>query len=279
MVSDNSSNGSNGLASLQDRLNEPGVAEGLNRLLDRMGSINFAIEAIEGFVARGDVIAESVADTVKDLKAGTEHANLGAMVKQAPEMFETGTKLAHVSKHMNFDELEKSAILERLTDRQTLATLNELFDKLPLIAFTLEALEGFLNRGDTIVENVAAMVGDLKKTNGLPIEQIASTLETLPKLKALSDQLLSSQLMGKNMEKIIGAGVGMVDAGMLDPQVVGTLGELGKKMVEAFQEVNSRPVPPVGGMWAMFKASRDPDVQKSTGFLIAFAKAFAKYLK
>jgi hypothetical protein len=180
---------------------------------------------------------------------------------------------------MNFEELEKSAILERLTDPQTLATLNELFDKLPLIAFTVQALEGFLNRGDTIVENVAAMVGDLKKSNGLPTEQIASMLETIPKLKELSDQLLKSQLMGKNMDKIIGAGVGMVDAGMLDPKVVGTLGQLGKQMVDAFQEVNSRPVPPVGGMWAMFKASRDPDVQKSTGFLIAFAKAFAKYLK
>ncbi len=49
----NSSTGLHGSELLQERLNDPQVAEGLARLLDRVDSVSFAVEAVEGFVARG----------------------------------------------------------------------------------------------------------------------------------------------------------------------------------------------------------------------------------
>jgi len=85
--------------------------------------------------------------------------------------------------------------------------------------------------------------------------------------------------MGDGLPKVIDAGVSMVDSGMLDRQVVSTLGDLGKKTVETYNEVSSKPVPPVGGLFATLRATKDPDVQKSVGFFFAFAKAFAKHLK
>ncbi len=281
--------GSNGFANngkldgwqaIQERLQDPQVVSGISRLLDHMDSINFAVEAFEGFISRGEVIVESVAGTVHDLKAAEAGGAIGSLVEQAPELIETGTRLARASQAINVDELEKSRLLERLTDPATLQTLNQLLDKLPLAAFLLESLDGFLQRGDSIVENVTAIVADLKRgKSDISIDQITTSLQSLPKLKELGDQLLESDLMGDKMNKIINAGVGMVDSGMLDKKVVSTLGDLGKKMVDTFEEVRAGNPQPIGGLWGMLKASRDPDVQKSFGFLVAFAKAFARHLR
>ena len=55
----------NGVASsaeqLHDRLNDPKTADALNRLLDRLDVVAFAAESMEGFISRGEVIADSVA--------------------------------------------------------------------------------------------------------------------------------------------------------------------------------------------------------------------------
>ncbi|HMO16069.1 MAG TPA: DUF1641 domain-containing protein [Pirellulaceae bacterium] len=274
-------NGSgSGVDVLQQRLNDPEVAAGIARLLERLDSINFVAEAIESAVSRGDVIIGSVTDTINDLKKADAGAHINALVQQAPQLIETGSQFANVSKNVNFAELDKSQLLERLTDPTTLQTLNQLLDQLPLIAFLLQTLEGFLQRGDTIVENIAAMTSDLKRSeSNISLDQITDSLKSLPKLKELGDQLSESELIGDKMDKIINAGVGMVDAGMLDEKVVGTLGDLGKKMVDTFQEIKSQPTQPVGGLWRMLKASRDPDVQQSFGFLIAYAKAFSKHIR
>lgn len=273
----------NGVASsaeqLHDRLNDPNVADGLNRLLDRLDIVSFAVESMDGFVRRGEVIADSVASTVGDLKdVGNEDTM--ALLKKAPKMLETGTKLADAAGSMNVDELAKSKVLERLTDPQTLNTLNALLDRLPLAAFMLESLEGFISRGDTIADNVSDMVGDLKLGDAkIDVNQFKSILESLPKFKEAGDKLLESDLMGDGLPKVIDAGVSMVESGMLDKEVVTILGDLGKKSAETYKEIAAKPVEPVGGLWATLRATKDPDVQKSVGFFFAFAKAFAKHLK
>ena len=61
-------------------------------------------------------------------------------------MLKAGTQLAEAASDLNVEELMHSKVLERLTDAETLATLNQLLDKLPLIAFLLESLEGFISR-------------------------------------------------------------------------------------------------------------------------------------
>ena len=234
---------------------------------------------MDGFIKRGEVIADSVTSTVGDLKGVGDESTL-ELIKKAPKMLETGTKLADAAGSMNVDELAKSKVLERLTAPQTLNTLNELLDRLPLAAFMLESLEGFISRGDTIAESVAEAVGELKLGDAkIDVSQFQSLIESLPKLKEAGDKLLDSDLMGDGLPKVIDAGISMVDSGMLDKEVVAILGDLGKKSAETYKEVASKPVEPVGGLWATLKATKDPDVQKSAGFFFAFAKAFAKHLK
>lgn len=268
---------------LHRRLEDPKVAEGLNRLLDRVDSIAFAVEAFEGFVARGDVIANSVASAVSEFKsAGGENAESGKLVEfleQAPKMIDTGAKLASVGQQAHLDDLAQSQLVARLTEPQTLALLNQLVDKLPLIAIMVESIEGFVRRGDTIAENVAGMVQELKQSDKkLDIAKIGSFLQNLPKFQEMGEHLLSSSLADDGLPKVIDAGVSMINSGMLDKDVVATLGDLGRATVHTFVEVKNQNPPPVGGLWAMMRASKDPDVQKSVGFFFAFAKAFAKHL-
>ena len=70
----------NGVASsaeqLHDRLNDPKVADGLNRLLDRLDIVSFAVESMDGFIKRGEVIADSVTSTVGDLKGVGDESTL-----------------------------------------------------------------------------------------------------------------------------------------------------------------------------------------------------------
>jgi uncharacterized protein YjgD (DUF1641 family) len=271
--------GSSATGRLQERLNDPKVAQGLNRLLDQLDTVSFAVESVDGFIRRGEVITDTLSEGVAELK-GTESSKAVELLQNAPQMLQTGAKLADAAAEMDIDELAKSKVLERLTDPQTLETLNQLLDKLPLIAFFLESLEGFISRGDTIADNLSAAVGELKLGElNLDISSLLPLLEALPQLKEAGEKLLDSDLMGDGLPKVIDAGVSMVDSGMLDRQVVSTLGDLGKKTVETYNEVSSKPVPPVGGLFATLRATKDPDVQKSVGFFFAFAKAFAKHLK
>lgn len=202
------------------------------------------------------------------------------LIQKAPQLIETGTKLAEAAGAMDVDELARSKVLERLTDPATLETLNQLLDRLPLASFLLESLEGFIGRGETIADNLAGVVGELNLSEPkIDTSQLSSLLEALPKFREAGEKLLDSDLMGDGLPKVIDAGVTMVDSGMLDKEVVGILGDLGKKSAQTYQEVASKPVEPVGGLWATLKATKDPDVQKSVGFFFAFAKAFAKHLK
>lgn len=263
---------------LQQRLNDPHVVQGLARLLDRIDSVSFAVEAVEGLVARGDVIADSVAGAVSELK----HADSrwSALVQQTPDLLETGAKFANASKGINIDEVQRSQILERLSEAKTLGLINSLLDRLPLIAFLAESLEDLVKRGEEIADNATGMVQELKLNEvQIDLAQSKALLSQLAKWQAIGEQVLQSRLAGEDLPKAIEAGANLVDSGMLDEKVVATLGKVGRQAVDSYLKVSNSPVQPVGGLWAMMRASKDPDVQKTVGFAVAFAKEFAKHLK
>ncbi len=263
---------------LQERLTDPRTMAGLNRLLDHLDTINFAVDSMEGFIGRGEVIADSVASSVGDLKA-LDNEQTRDLLRKTPGYLATGRRLADAAGDMDVDQLAQSKVLQRLTDPETLVALNQLLDQLPLAAFLLDSLEGFIARGETIADNLADGVKELRSgESSFDPAQLTSLLAALPKFREAGEKLLNSDLMGEGLPKVIDAGVSMVDSGMLDKQVVAILGELGKKSAETYQEVNAKPIQPIGGMWATLKATKDPDVQKTMGFFFAFAKAFAKHL-
>ena len=267
-----------GAALLQQRLSDPRVAEGLARLLDRIDSVSFAVEAVEGLVARGDVIADSVADAVNEFKQ--VDSRWSVLIKQTPELMETGARLAVASRGIDVEEVQRSHLLERISQPETLALINSLLDRLPLITFLAESMEELLKRGEVITDNVTEIVQELKRSEvQFDFSKAKALLEQLPKLQAMSEQILQSRLAGEDLPKAIEASANLVDSGMLDEKVLSTLGRVSRQVVDGYLKVSAQPVPPLGGIWALMRALKDPDVQKTVGFGLAFAKEFAKNLK
>jgi uncharacterized protein YjgD (DUF1641 family) len=262
---------------LLERLSEPAVSEGLNRLLDRMDTLSIIAESLDGFIRRGEVIAENLASTVGELK----HVDVGdtaGLMEKAPQYLKTGTKMADAACSINIDELQQSKILERLTDPTTLSALNNLLDRLPLIAFFANAMQGFLERGETFTDNLGSLISEFHLREIDP-QKVNQLLESIPKLQQVGEKLLDSGLLDKGMTQLLDAGSHMLETGMLDTKVVTTLGELGRISSKTYQEVSHKEIQPIGGIFAIMRATKDPDVQKSLGFAFAFAKEFAKHIK
>lgn len=268
---------SSGLTSIEQRLNDPNVAQSLNRLLDRLDSVAFFVESMDGFVRRGETIIDSISSTVDELKQSQSGDSLD-LLQKTPQMFKTGTDLAQAAAVMNVGRLNESKVLERLTDASTLEALNKLLDQLPLISFLMQALSDFMERGEVVADNLAGVVQELHLKEMDPTK-VVKLMESLPKLQEAGEKLLASDLLGDNLHKLMDAGTSVLQSGMLDEHIVNRLGMLGKQTIAAYDEAASRPVQPVGGLFAMLRVMKDPDVQKVLGFGVAFAKAFAKNIK
>ncbi len=62
----------------------------------------------------------------------------------------------------------------------------------------------------------------------------------------------------------------LLDSGMLDPEVIATLGRLGK----ALSATTDTAPEPVGGLFATLKVLKEPAVQRSLGFAVEVARQF-----
>lgn len=261
---------------LQERLQDPMVAQSLHRLLDKLDSVAFFVESVDGFVRRGDVIADSLASTVAEMR---DHSDMSYdMLKKVPQAMKMGSDLAEAASSMKVENLTESKILERLTEPGTLAAINQLLDQLPLLAMLGQMLEKFLVRGDVIADNLSDAIKELHLKDIGP-ERMLRTLEALPKLQEIGDQLIQSGLLGEGVQTIVDAGKAAIDAGLLDHDNVATLSQLGRQSADALREAQQQPAAPVVGIFGMMRMMRDPEVQKSLGFMMAFAKSFAKRLK
>ncbi len=144
----------------------------------------------------------------------------------------------------------------------------------------VESLQQFIGRSEVIAENVADAVHEWK-LDQIPFDaaKAGELLSQIARWQSVASQVIQSRLMEEDLPKALKASADLVDSGMLDEQVVKTLGRIGRQAVDALNKVNEGPIQPVGGLWGMMRASKDPDVQKTVGFAFAFAKEFAKHLQ
>jgi uncharacterized protein YjgD (DUF1641 family) len=84
-------------------------------------------------------------------------------------------------------------LLDRLNEPRTLEALNRLLDHAELLAFSASSLDRLVRRGDVIVENVAASVGELRgalpSAPRLDTAAAARLVQQLPRLIELANQL------------------------------------------------------------------------------------------
>lgn len=236
------------------RLDDPRTAEALERLLDRLDLVAFAVEAADGFLRRGEQLTENIHDALQE--AAAPAGDTAAWAEQLPQLVAAATKLAPVLTSPALTRFLASGLLGRLAAPATLTALQQLLDHLPLLAFVLESFDGLLRHGEELTENVAESLHEARKLT-LPLE--AKTL----------------QQMLEGVPKVIDAVTALIHAGLFDPEVVAVLVEVGRQMAGPYNEAKYRPDSPVGP-WGLFKALRDPDVQRALGVGLYIVKRYGQ---
>lgn len=82
----------NSLDGLADRLNDPKVADSLNLLLDNIDALAFLAMGLNGFLQRGDTIAESLSAGVTQIREAS-NGSLDGLGDQASDLLAMGKTL------------------------------------------------------------------------------------------------------------------------------------------------------------------------------------------
>ena len=277
-------NGSNGVATLQARLNEPQTAAALNRLLDR-------IETLEQTVGR-------LADVLEQAPG---------MVAMVGDMADETVRQA-AARGVNVEERLKTALAlaERLTAEETAVKLNQLLDLADQLPGTLAMMgdmmdetvrraasngvdiEARLRAGLTMAEKLTApeMVAKL--------DQLLAMADQAPGMIAMMGDIVDESIRragesGINIEAMVrqGARAGakfsalmeseefdaLMESGILDPEAVASVGKVGRALIASQQQ----PLEPVG-LFGLLSAMRDPNMQRALGFLATFGAEFGKQI-
>ena len=75
--------------------------------------------------------------------------------------------------------------------------------------------------------------------------------------------------------KLTQTGVQLVDSGIFEERTVGILASAGKTLADSYGDTIDKPHKAVG-LGGLLKALGDPDIQRSLGLLLDFAKRFGQ---
>lgn len=245
---------------LAERLSDPRTVESLLRLLDRLDVITFTAEALEGFLKRAEVVADSIAQMAGDLRKLSGDEVGPDLLTRLPQLARAGMRMADAVDRPEITRLADSGLLEKLAEPRTIAAAKALIDKLEMVVFTLEAFDGFLRRGDEIAESMATGAEDLKGlADGVGGEKVRQVLGTLPDL--------------------VDAGALLAEAGMFEPKTVQVLAQLGRNVAESYDEVKRAPEQAPIGVFGLLRALKDPQVARSIRLGLAIAQRYGRELE
>lgn len=294
---------SESLKEVINELNDPQTASALKNLLKNAKTLDALLTGVDGFLKRGEEIADNLGESIREFAPqsnGNGHTpalmeEVPQLVKNLPSLAKTGNKLSKLAEAPEFDDLlqpEKLALLKELSDKladpNTLAALNEIIDNAPTFAFLATGLSEFLKRGEEIADNIGGALQEFRPQMsdkytaelGMLISQLPKTLptitENLPPLLEKAPILM--QTTAKLGEIAESEGIqAFLNSGMLTPELVGFLGEIGKATVET--EAEFRKSPKSLSLFGLYGATKDEDVQRGLGFLVALAGNIGKMMK
>ncbi|MBX9604489.1 MAG: DUF1641 domain-containing protein [Bryobacteraceae bacterium] len=259
---------------LLDRLSAPGTLEALNALLDKLPLVAFSMEALEGFCKRGDEVANSIADSVADIRS-LKSPEVANVVERLPQIASATVQLADLSGTPEFAGLV--ALSKDLGKPEVLSKIRFLLDKLDLAVFAVSAVEGFVRRGDEVADSMAEGLGDLKKiASSINTEELSRIATELPTLTKAGHELIASGLLEK-MHDLTETGMVLADAGLFDAKTVKPLAEVGRLATEAYTAAKSTPARQYG-LLDLLRLFKDPQASKAIHLLVEMARQFGKRL-
>ncbi|MCB0197089.1 MAG: DUF1641 domain-containing protein [Anaerolineae bacterium] len=268
---------------LQQRLNNPETTEALIKLLDKMDVILLTVESVDGFLSRGDQIIENISDSMHDVRKMAPTTDIdvektaSVMSESLPVLLDALPRLTHALPRL-------LALAEKLDDPDTAEALDQIIGKMELVAMTLESADGFLKRSDTVIENVADSVNDIRKmAPANEMNLIGTLLQTLPQLAETLPQLVT---LLPSLTRVIPQLQAVLDSdefealmtsGVFSPKTVGIVSEAGNSLVDSYEASQTRPQ--TVGLFGLLRAMQDPDVQRAMGFFMDFSKRFGRSIK
>ena len=160
------------------------------------------------------------------------------------------------------------SVRDRLDDPEVAAALNTLLDHADVLAVLVSGLDGFVRRGDTITDTVSSAVAEFRGASAAGVIPGGAALKGVD-LQGLAASLatLSGSLVGATP-----ALTTLLSSGLTDPQAAQVLASLGDSLVDG----KAGAANPPKGLYGLWKATKDPDVARGLGFLLAVAKSFGR---
>jgi uncharacterized protein YjgD (DUF1641 family) len=238
---------------LQSRLSEERTLQALDKILDRLDTVEQAVGKLSTIMQQGPGMTAMVADIVDETyrKADANGISVEQRLHNALE------------------------IAEKLTAPEMADKLNQLFEfgnQLPgLVAMTADMADEAYRNADA---NGVSIEQRLKA--GLDIAEKLTAPEMVAQLNQLID--LSNQLPG-----LIGIAVDTFDEGMknafdngFDPKNLSHIAGLSNRALTLAQ---NEPPAKVNGIFGLLGALKDKDRQRGLGFLLNFLKYFGRAIK
>lgn len=133
----------------------------------------------------------------------------------------------------------------------------------------IEAMEGTIRRLETVAGQAPAVVATVTDiVDGLVARLGARGIDVDDRMRALvraMDHLTSPRALD--------ALASMLSSEIMAHQTTEVIGRMGRAIVAA--EHQAEPV----GMWGLWRALRDPEIQRAAGFLVAMARRFGEELE
>ena len=166
-------------------------------------------------------------------------------------------------------ELDTSsdALDAMLADPEIRQSLAVIVANAPTLAALAAMGTAFLRRGPEISDNVNGIVQQLR--DGVTADkaaQIGTAVSSLATLAPLAEALATRSETVQ----------GFLDSPILQPEIVQVVGTFGEAALEADRRTRGKQVD-VGGVFALMKVLKEPEVQETLAFFVEFARVFGAH--
>jgi Protein of unknown function (DUF1641) len=158
------------------------------------------------------------------------------------------------------------AVTERLNDPAVAASVVTLLNHAELLSTLVTGLSGFFERGDVIMNSLAAEVAEMRKAQ-----------RANPSSFDLNGAVATAKTLAGNVNDAMPTLNRLLASGMLNEKVLDVLSMVGDAAVEGAANAR-RNKTSVHGVMGVAKSLRDPDVQKGLGLLIEVARSLGTRL-
>jgi uncharacterized protein YjgD (DUF1641 family) len=251
------------------RLGEPQVVDAITKLVDRLDVVVMLVDSLDGFVKRSETILESVMQSASEARATVESAP-GVSEVDVPATLAATASLAgalpDMAPALTSPGMQKT--LELLSDEALADSLARLASHSEILVMLVEALDGMIQRSETIIDSVIKSSGELRTT-------IAGTTSEVDLGQAIAAaQQVASVLPEMTPALVRGAKSGAIDE-LTSPALVNMLHLVSSGTRDALDD--PQPVR-VSSALSLMRALKDPDVARSISFFATLGRAVGRAL-